>query len=169
MRGLVAQAHQLQRDDPEFLAEWSQWTGRVPDSADGVSALSGGYLPEPQDQWVRRDYSDGRAAERLPGKDFETDPLIAVVGTFHDLPLAHVQAGQAMQRVLLAATDAGLAASFLSQVVEVPQTRTVLRTVIAGGLWPQIVLRIGYGSPVPSTRRRNVADVVDTGDLATRL
>jgi hypothetical protein len=160
LRGLVNHAHAVQRADPAFVAEWTNWTGRGPDSADGVPATSGGPLPEPQDAWVLRDYSAGQARNRLPGKDFEQDPLIAVIGTFHDLPTAHLQAGQGMQRVLLAATAAGLSASFLSQVVEVPETRKQLRELIVGGLWPQAVLRIGYGTPVPSTPRRSVDDVV---------
>jgi nitroreductase len=164
---LMTQAHQAQRDDPEFVAEWSQWTGRDPDSVDGVPATSGGPLPEPQDEWVLRDYSAGRAHPRVSGKDFEANPLIAVISTFHDLPLARIQAGQAMQRVLLAATNAGLSASFLSQVVEVPTTRKQLRELVVGGLWPQIVLRLGFGSPVPPTPRRNLEDVVDDEETLT--
>ncbi len=71
-------------------------------------------------------------------------PLVAIVGTFHDSPLARLQAGLAMQRVLLAATVAGLSASFLSQVVVVPARRQLLRALVVGGLWPQVVLRFGY-------------------------
>ena len=148
LRTLLGQAHNAQQHDPAFVAEWSHWTGRGPGSADGVPASSGGPLPEPQDEWMLRDYSAGHARPRVAGKDFEPDPLIAVIGTFHDLPLARLQAGQAMQRVLLVATAAGLSASFLSQVVEVPATRKQLRELIVGGLWPQTVLRLGYGSPM---------------------
>jgi nitroreductase len=160
LRRLSDQAHHAQRHDPAFLAEWAYWTGRGPDSADGVPALSAGPLPEPQDEWVLRDYSAGHARQRVPGKDFEPDPLVAVISTFHDLPLARLQAGQGMQRVLLTATAAGLSASFLSQVVEVAATRKELRELIVGGLWPQAVLRLGYGSPVPPTPRRDLRDVV---------
>jgi hypothetical protein len=166
---LVNQAHNLQRDDPAFTAEWSWWTGRAPDSVDGVPAGSSGPLPEPQDRWVLRDYSAGQARSRVTGKDFEPDPLIAVISTFHDLPLARLQAGQGMQRVLLAAANAGLSASFLSQVVEVPSTRKRLRDDVVGGLWPQVVLRLGFGSPVPSTPRRAVEDVVGDGEPVTEL
>jgi nitroreductase len=164
---LVNQAHHLQRDDPAFTAEWSRWTGRGQDSVDGVPSGSSGPLPEPQDQWVLRDYSAGQARSRVAGKDFEPEPLIAVISTFHDLPLARLQAGQGMQRVLLAATNAGLSASFLSQVVEVPATRKRLRDEVAGGLWPQVVLRLGFGSPVPCTPRRAVEDVVGKGETLT--
>jgi nitroreductase len=89
-----------------------------------------------------------------------TEPLIAVIGTFHDSPLARLQAGQATQRVLLAATVAGLPASLLSQVLAVPATRKQLRELIVGGLWPQAVLQIGYGAPVPAIARRDLDDVV---------
>ena len=161
LRALARQAHDLQRRNPAFVTEWAQWTGRDRGYADGVPARSSGPLPESQDDWVLRDFSADTAPTRVTGKDFEPDPLIAIVGSFHDLSLAHLQAGQAMQRVLLTATAAGLSASFLSQVVEVATTRKQMRTLIGGGLWPQAVLRLGYGSPVPATPRRAIEDVVD--------
>jgi hypothetical protein len=164
LRKLVVAAHELQLEDAAFVAEWAWWTARGDDSDDGVPVRSAGPLPEPQDRWVLRDYSAGRARQRVAGKDFETDPLIAVIGSFHDRPLARLQAGQAMQRVLLTATNLGLCASFLSQVVEVTETRTRLRALIGGGLWPQTVLRIGYGSPVPRTPRRRVEDALELSD-----
>ena len=156
LRTLLAQAHHAQLHDPHFVAEWSRWTGRPPGHPDGVPIISSGPRPEAQDLWVLRDFGAGAAPGRPAGKDFEPDPLIAVVGSFHDLPLAQLQAGQAMQRVLLHATAAGLSASFLSQVVEVPVVRRRLRDLIGGGVWPQTVLRIGYGSPVPATPRRSL-------------
>jgi nitroreductase len=103
-------------------------------------------------EWSHWTGRDPGSTDGVPA--FEPDPLIAVIGSFHDLPLAHLQAGQAMQRVLLVAAIAGLSASFLSQLVEVPATRKQLRELIGGGLWPQTVLRLGYRSPVPPTPRR---------------
>jgi hypothetical protein len=62
--------------------------------------------------------------------------------------VAEVQVGQALQRVLLTATAAGLATSLLRQVVEVPQTREELRRVFGGARPPQAVLRIGWPGAV---------------------
>ncbi|GAA0532422.1 hypothetical protein GCM10011581_17010 [Saccharopolyspora subtropica] len=152
---LVREAHRRQLDDARSRAEWTPRTG-------GVPAQCGGPLAEPQDEWVLRDCSGGRAA---PGE--HVDPLIVVLGSFQDGPAARLQAGQAMQRVLLTATAAGLSASLLSQVVEVAATREQLRALIGGGLWPQTVLRIGYGLPVPATPRRGVADVVLVDEYAS--
>ena len=160
---LVREAHQIQQADPEFGAEWNRWTGRPAGYPDGVPSSSSGPLPEPQDEWVLRDFSAGHGRIRVPGKDFESWPLIAVIGSFHDLPLARLLAGQAMQRVLLAGTVAGLSASFLSQVIEVPTARRRLRELIGGGLWPQTMLRIGYGTSVPATPRRGIHDVLVGG------
>ncbi len=164
LRVLVRRAHDAQLADPEFMAEWTHWIGRDDRTPDGVPARSSGPLPAPQDKWTVRDFAGTHARERVPGKNFEPDPLIAVIGSFHDGPGAWLQAGQAMQRVLLTATAARLAASFVSQVVEVPATRRDLRTLIGGAVWPQTVLRIGYGSPVPATPRRDLGDVFDNTD-----
>jgi len=75
-------------------------------------------------------------------------------------PSADVTAGQAMQRVLLAATVEGLTTSFLSQLIEVERAREELRRLIGAPRGPQAVLRIGRGWPVPATPRRSVEDLL---------
>jgi nitroreductase len=105
-------------------------------------------------EWSHWTGRDPASADGVPA--FEPELLIAVIGSFHDLPLAHLQAGQAMQRVLLLAATAGLSASLLSQVVAVPAARKQLRDLIGGGLWPQTVLRLGYRPVLPP--RRDIDD-----------
>ncbi|WP_306745066.1 hypothetical protein [Saccharothrix yanglingensis] len=121
---------------------------------------SAGVRPAPQDEWALRDFG---GVERVPGKDYEPDPLVVVLCSFTDGPLAGLQAGQALQRVLLTATDLGLAASFLSQAVEVRSVRQEPRHSIGGAVVPQSVLRVGFGSPVPPTPRRAVEDLLPEG------
>lgn len=157
---LAVLAHEKQAADPEFVAELRSWTGTGRDRRDGVPASSGGPQPAPQDRWVLRDYSAGTAPDRVPGKDFEQDPLIAVLTAHLSGPRAEVQAGQALQRVLLAATADGLAASFLSQIVEVPGPRDQLRMLIGASRPPQAVLRIGRGWPVQATPRLPVEALI---------
>ncbi|SDP38170.1 Nitroreductase [Nakamurella panacisegetis] len=160
LRDILAEAHRVQQQDPQFRAEFEAWTARTGDSSDGVPLRSAGIRPAPQDVWTMRDFGTGSAPERRPGKEFESDPLVAVIGSFHDLPLAQLNAGQAMQRVLLTATAGGLASSFMSQVIEVPSARAELRGLLGGALWPQTVLRLGYGSPAPPTPRRRLDEVL---------
>jgi hypothetical protein len=72
-----------------------------------------------------------------------------------------LRAGQALQRVLLVATLRGIAASPLTQPLETHDAWLV-RDPGAGIGWPQLILRIGYGLPVPASPRRPVRDVLET-------
>jgi len=155
---LVRKSHQIQLSDPEFLAEWRYWTRRDNRSRDGVPTYAGGTTPTDSDHWVLRDFSTANGGQRHV-RD-ATDPLVVVIGSFADGTTDRLRAGQAMQRVLLTANAAGLDASFISQPVEVAPVRAELRKLLGGGLWPQIVLRLGHGEPAPWTPRRPLADVV---------
>lgn len=159
MRELAMQAHRTQMADPEFRAELDRWTAAT-GRRDGVPAAAGGPLPEPHEAWTLRDFTGGTAPARVPGKGFEEQPLLTVLSANLTGPYGDVQAGQALQRVLLTATARGLSASFVSQLVEVPVVREELRRLIAGTRPPQAVLRIGYGQPVAATPRRPVADLI---------
>src|SRR5262249_32157898 len=124
----------------------------------GVPVTAGGYQPAPQDEWVLRDFTAGRGRTRIEGKDFEPDPLVVVLCSFYEGALAELQAGQALQRLLLTATTLGLSASFLSQPIEVPHLRIELRRALTTTMHPQVILRIGFGSPVPNVSRRPVVE-----------
>ncbi|NMH97622.1 Acg family FMN-binding oxidoreductase [Pseudonocardia acidicola] len=157
---LAAQAHEIQMADPGFRAELAAWTGAEDGRCDGVPASAGGPLPEEQDTWVLRDFTAGRGRTRVDGKDFENEPLIAVLSAHLAGPDAELQAGLALEHVLLTATVHGLAVSFLSQLTEVPEIREKLRRLISGAHPPQAVLRIGYGWPVAATPRRPVENLL---------
>lgn len=147
----------LHRDDA-YGAELAAWRRDAEDAVDGVPAAAGGPSPEPYDLLAARDFG-GRP--RAPGRDFENDPLVAVLGTVGDTVHDQLVAGQALQRVLLTATEHHLAASMLSQPIEVPAARERLRVSLGRGGDPQMLLRIGYGQPGYPTRRRAVSDVLD--------
>jgi hypothetical protein len=53
-----------------------------------------------------------------------------------------------------------LAASLLSQPIEVPAAREQLRLALSRYGTPQMVLRIGFGDPGPTTPRRPYERVV---------
>jgi nitroreductase len=160
LRELVATAHRRQIADPGFRAELAGWTATEPGRSDGVPAAAGGPLPEPGNGWVHRDFT-GSTGTPLPSwRHYEYEPLIAVLTSHLSGPPADVQVGQALQRVLLTATAEGLGVSFLSQVVEVAETREALRRLIRATHPPQAVLRIGRGWPVCATPRRQVADLL---------
>ncbi|NGY62416.1 nitroreductase [Lentzea sp. NEAU-D13] len=161
LKRFVQHAHEIQLGDEGVQAELAAFTGHRPGASDGVPPASAGVRPEMQDEWAFRDF---QGPERHPGKNYESDPLIVVLCSHYDGPLGELQAGQAMQRVLLTATTRGLSASFLSQPVEVHRVREDLRRALGGMLVPQTVLRLGFSTPVPPTPRRPVADLLVNSD-----
>ncbi|MEU4449272.1 hypothetical protein AB0K14_40470 [Actinosynnema sp. NPDC050801] len=108
LQGLVAKAQQIQGDEPDVRAELTGWTG--PRAGDGIPPASGGVRLAPWDEWAMRDF---QASKRPPGMDYGSDPLVVVLCSFYNRPLAEPQAGQALQRVLLTAIILGLSASFI--------------------------------------------------------
>ncbi len=170
VRAQIAQlaklAHRELDADPLWLAEFRFWTGRH-GSPDGVPMSSAGPAPAPEDEWVLRDYGPSERQSRPAGKDFEPSPMLGVVATSADGPIAQLLAGQAMERMLLTATDHGMSASFLSQLIERDIYRNRLADLLGTRLHPQAVVRIGYGSPVPVTPRRGYVDCLITEPTAS--
>ncbi|MDG4808655.1 nitroreductase [Micromonospora sp. WMMD1120] len=150
-------AHRVLERDPAYRAERERWLRDEP-SPDGVPVAAGGPHSEPQDVLPSRGYG-GR--DRAPGRDFEPEPLVGVLGSAGNSAVDQVVAGQALQRLLLTATDDGLSVSLLSQPIEVPSAREQLRLALGRFGTPQMVLRVGYGQPGRPTPRRDIADVLD--------
>jgi nitroreductase len=154
-------ANRLLARDEGYTAELTKWTRTGEGSRDGVPASAGGPSPEPQDLLPSRAFGD---RTRAPGRDFEPEPIVAVLGTAGDDPSAQLGAGVALQRVLLTATDAGLATSMLSQPIELAAAREQLRLALGRSGSPQMVLRVGYGEPGFPTPRREPEDVIAAED-----
>ncbi len=90
-------------------------------------------------------------------------PVLAVIGTERDDPRSWIAAGQAMSGVLLRATADGLATSFLSQAIEVPELRDQLAGLLRLDGYPQLLLRVGYSRrQTRPTPRRSVREVSST-------
>lgn len=155
---IAQSANRVLERDPRYRVEVARWTRRER-APDGVPVTAGGPVGEPHDLLPQRPFG---VRTRAPGRDFEPEPLVAVLGSAGDTAGDQLAAGQALQRVLLTATDSGLAASMLSQPIEVSGAREQLRLALGRFGVPQMVLRIGYGQPGWPTPRRDVDEVIDT-------
>ncbi|WP_229075556.1 nitroreductase family protein [Actinoplanes sp. DH11] len=149
-------ADRVLRRDHRYQAELITWTG-TEEAPDGIPVAAGAPLAEPQDLVPQRVFTRRR---RAPGRDYEPEPLIGILGTAGDRKLDQVIAGQALQNVLLTLTDAGLSASMISQPIEVPPARDQLRRSLGRTGFPQMAIRVGYGRPGHPAPRRDVADVL---------
>ncbi len=156
---IVRDAEQLLRSDAAYVAEMQAWTSRYHTEQVGIPADAAGVAPAPQDVLAMRNYG---GKERAEGRDFEQEPLLAILGTSGGGRYDDVVAGMALQMVLLTATDAGLAASMLSQPIEVPRARDELRRTLRRQGTPQMIIRLGYGQPTTSSPRRSIESVIDT-------
>jgi hypothetical protein len=160
---MVRVADRALRRDDGYQAEVAAWTrrdraaGQLTAAADGVPTAAGGPAPQPHELLARRDFG---GAELAGHRGYEREPLLAVVGSTGDWPADQVQAGQVLQRVLLTATDLGLAASMFSQPIEVPGVRAQLRKALTRQAVPQMLLRFGYATSTPHSPRRPVSEVL---------
>jgi len=90
-------------------------------------------------------------------------PVVFALGTDGDQPWQWLLCGQALQAVLLRATAIGLSASFLNQVLEIPELRGQVAELLPEIPYPQMIVRLGIPEepvrhPAP---RRDIAEVLD--------
>ncbi|MFI5842079.1 Acg family FMN-binding oxidoreductase [Catenuloplanes sp. NPDC051500] len=151
-------ADRVLRRDERYRAEIEAWTRPAP-AIDGVPSEAAGPKADSADVLPRRDF--GGIDTKYPAK--EVEPLVAVLGTPADSAAEQVTAGQALQKLLLTVTDAGLASSLVSQPIEVPAAREQLRLALGRHGPPQMVVRIGYAAPGAATPRRPAGSVIVAG------
>ncbi|QOV34052.1 nitroreductase family protein [Streptomyces ferrugineus] len=160
---LVHDAESRDATEPEGRVDLVRWTrlGTDADTAvDGVPEYAFG--PRRRDgkaPW--RDFAGRRPVADRGSTAFERRPHLALLSTPGDRPADWLHAGQALERILLEATLAGLATSLTSHPLESDDLRRLARDPMAGRGHVQMVLRLGYGPQGPATPRRPVRDVLD--------
>ncbi|MFI7542528.1 Acg family FMN-binding oxidoreductase [Actinoplanes sp. NPDC049599] len=153
---IAQSADRVLRRDPEYQAELMAWS-HTDGAPQGVPVTAGAPAAEPQDLLPQRPFAEHR---RAPGRDFEPEPLVGILGTRGDVPIDQLVAGQALQRVLLTVVDLGLACSMISQPIEVPAARDQLCRSLRRSGSAQMALRIGYGHAGHPGPRRALEDVL---------
>jgi nitroreductase len=160
---LIAEGDRLQWGSARFRAELAGWSRTnastrrdgLPGYAQGLSDAAAFLAPV-----VLRFTNPGRAeAERDLRRSLGSKALL-VLATPRDGKLEWLQAGEAMQRILLRAASVGLSASYFCQPIEVPELRRKLAEVVGEPGAPQLLLRLGYGREVRATPRRAVDTVL---------
>ncbi|WP_433226831.1 Acg family FMN-binding oxidoreductase [Actinomadura formosensis] len=153
---LIAAADAKLAADPDYLAELARWT---PDrtGSDGIPWYAFG--PRPSGRGLPlRDFGLAGSREGREVADFAARPQLGVLLTKGDEPRDWLQAGQALQRVLLTAARRGVSTSMLSQLLD-------MRRRGPDGRRPhghiQAIIRFGYGPLVPGTPRRPFPEVLE--------
>lgn len=170
---LLAEAEELEQDDPAYLEELATWVRTDPSAVDGVpvEAVPSGDPRDRPSNWLVRDFVAGSRESHTfrsaPDPDAPPPPVerptVILLGTDGDDRSAWLNAGRALGRLLLLATADGLVGSPLTQALDWPATRATLQQRLSLIGYPQMLLRMGYLpaelSP-PTTGRRPVDDVL---------
>ena len=107
-----------------------------------------------------RTFDTGKGQAAKDQQLAEGSPVLAILGTEGDTPPEWLANGQGLAKVLLRARAEGVWASFLNQPIEVPELRLRLGDAIGQSGFPQLLLRMGYGSDVRPTPRRPAEEVL---------
>jgi hypothetical protein len=167
---LVEQGDRIQFADRRFRRELAAWVhgnrSRVRDGMPGA-AVGLGDLTSAIGPTILRTFDTGKGVAARDRQLAEGSPLLCAIVTDRDRPRAWLEAGRVLSRVLLRATNLGLAASFLNQPIEVPELRPHVREAIGCTGEPQLLLRIGYApysdrvqTSAPRTARRPLEDML---------
>jgi hypothetical protein len=158
----VAHAGAIEHADARFRDDVLTWTTRARPDRDGVSARS--VVPPGPRTIAPRDLAVARPAALEPGAGTDRGTVYVVLAIDAEEPHDWVAAGEALSDVWLTLTAQGLAASPISEVIEVDAVHGALRRLLGGVGSPAIAMRIGIPlvetEPVPASVRRSGTDVV---------
>jgi len=162
----IDQAAGVQHGDPAYTAELATWTGRGRLTQDGVLAASTPPRARTHGDTTMREFPTGTLTEAQTGRDEADSGELLVLATRTDDLVSVLRAGEAASVALLTATGIGLATCPLSQVLEVVDTRTLVRDqVLDGAGYPHLILRTGWAPTaaprLPRSPRRATGDTVD--------
>lgn len=136
VNALVTRADALQFADPEWRQELGEWMGRgvfgTPWFLSKVSQLAVTYLN-----------LSARTAE-ADTVLLDSAPVLGTLVTETNDPDAYVRAGQAMERIWLRATNLGLSLHPMSQILQVPEVKTLFADRLGlSGTHPVVCFRLG--------------------------
>jgi len=160
---LVAAGDMAQFRDKEFRGELAHWVrSHHGPGHDGVSGAAFGMpdLLSVAGAAAIRHVDMGRTVSAKDRRLIADAPAVAVLTTPGDSPADWLAAGQAISRVLLTLTAAGMACAFLNEPIEVPDLRPRLRGLLPAEGVPQLLFRVGFAPDVPPAARRPLAEVL---------
>lgn len=156
---LVMQGDRHLMADQNFRRELAAWihpgSSHNHDGIPGYAYGASKYLDfaTPLFALVMRTFDLGNSIANRSHQLIAQSPALLLLGTQGDTLEDWLVAGQALERVLLRSQAVGLSASFLNQPIEIPQLRSQLANLLHEKGFPQILLRLGFGSEVKPTAR----------------
>jgi hypothetical protein len=166
LRLAAAAAQEAQKGDEAYQGDLIAWTD---DRATGEGVPADTLVAKDARQVSLRDFAGGGETGLHAGLGDDTFADFLVLATTGDQRSDWLLAGEAMSAVWLTATAHTVAASVLSDVIEVPDARAMVASLLPVQSHPQLVLRIGiaaHPTPPPASPRRRPETVIDVDDRA---
>jgi hypothetical protein len=153
--------------DPAYRRELRAWTSSRSRATEGVPVSGFGTQPQFGGPPLR-DYTVAMPWLKRAVQHFRDEEWLVLLTKGDDVE-NWIVTGQAVERVLLAATTAGLGASFMTQAFEVPALRADFARTLGTSKQPQLLLRLGPAAAVAAAGRRPLDQVVTVGNGAAHL
>ena len=164
LEALIHEGDLARMSDKAFRRELAHWMRPAHSHAvDGLAGDALGLSPFASDlaAWSTKAFDMGKS---IAAKDValahESAALVVVFAP--DEPAALLDAGQLMERYVLAAALHGAACSFFNLPVEAPDIRGKIRKLLGAAQLPQLLFRLGYptGADLKPSARRPLEDVL---------
>jgi hypothetical protein len=164
LAGIVEVGDYVVRTDQARAQEQANWAPPPGSSRrDGVPPTAYQAVPDRTEPYFAgRDFARGHGWGIPPRADGgqASAGVACLLTTRGDERGDWLQAGQALQRVLLLASSCGVSAALHSQPLEVPELRDFIRTYFAARAYPQLILRLGTTSQEAVSPRRPLPEVL---------
>jgi hypothetical protein len=167
LAAVVETAERAMRLNGAYVQELASWVSPPGSTrADGVPATGYPARPDRTDPYFPgRDFAHGRGWG-LPRFSFgpaaPSAGVVCLLTTEADRPADWVNAGQALQRILLTSATCGVAAALHSQPLELPWLREYIHAHWCDGTYPQLLLRLGTVAQATASVRRPPGSVLFT-------
>jgi hypothetical protein len=153
----------LRRDDASYHAELQWWTSPFA-LYEGVPPDALASDSEQQRVDVARDFPSRSHLDRRVDVAVDWSKVL-VLSTAEDTRTDVLRCGEALSTVLLECTMAGMATCTLTHLIELRDSRDIVRTLIGGRGEPQVLIRVGIAPPMEdlpaATPRRPLDDVLE--------
>lgn len=143
----------------EELARWV-WPAEDEDRDDGLPPKAVDHGTDRAESLEGRQFREPFAS-RPDEPPVAEHPTVVMLSSLTDTAADWVRSGQALSALLLTATELGVVAQPFGQVIDLDSSRQNLARLLGTVGAPQMLLRLGLGTSVPSTPRRSVLSVAE--------
>jgi hypothetical protein len=145
------------------LITWLRFTRK-----EALASLDGLYTPSSGNpevpRWLGQMFVSGTTPQQQADTDtrkMRSSPHALVIASETEDKTAWVRTGQVYERLALTMTELSIQSAFLNQPLEVSNLRSEFQSAMAlGEALPQLLIRFGYGNPMPRSLRRPVENVL---------